>query len=96
MFIETADKIWETPETRFAVEKSVQHFYDILEKEEFSIEKGLADMDHSFVATFGSGKPVIGILAEYDALSNLSQIADLGEQKPQVSDGNEQQTENPA
>lgn len=87
-FIEAADKIWETPETRFAVEKSVQPFYDILEKEGFSIEKGLADMDHSFVATYGSGKPVIGILAEYDALSNLSQVADLGEQKAQVPGGN--------
>jgi len=87
-FIQAADQIWETPETRFAVEKSVQPFYDILEKEGFHIEKGLADMDHSFVATYGSGKPVIGILAEYDALSNLSQVADLGEQKAAIPGGN--------
>lgn len=32
-------------------------------------------MEHAFVATYGSGKPVIGILAEYDALANLSQVA---------------------
>ncbi len=80
-FIDAADTIWGTPETRFAVEKSVQPFYDVLTEEGFAIEKGLANMDHCFVATYGSGKPVIGILAEYDALGNLSQVADLGEQK---------------
>ncbi|MGG5329309.1 amidohydrolase [Enterococcus sp. AZ163] len=87
-FIAAADRIWSTPETRFATEKSVQPFYEILEEEGFEVEKGLADMDHSFVATYGSGKPIIGILAEYDALSNLSQVADLGEQKAEVPGGN--------
>ncbi|MCD5001880.1 amidohydrolase [Enterococcus saccharolyticus] len=87
-FIDAADKIWATPETRFAVEKSVQPFYDVLEEEGFSIEKGLANMEHCFVATYGAGKPVIGILAEYDALGNLSQVADLGEPKAEVQGGN--------
>ena len=87
-FIDAADRIWETPETRFAVAKSVQPFYEILAEEGFEIEKGLAHMEHSFVATYGSGKPVIGILAEYDALSNLSQVADLGEPQAAVAGGN--------
>ncbi|OJG71878.1 amidohydrolase [Enterococcus phoeniculicola] len=85
---EAADSIWGTPETRFATEKSVQHYYRILEKEGFQIEKGVANMDHAFVATYGNGHPVIGILAEYDALDNLSQVADLGEQKAEISGGN--------
>lgn len=76
-FTGAADEIWETPETRFAVEQSVQPFYRISEEEVFSIEKGVAHMEHAFVATYGSGKPVIGILAEYDALANLSQVAAL-------------------
>ncbi|GMA09377.1 aminobenzoyl-glutamate utilization protein B [Tetragenococcus halophilus subsp. flandriensis] len=90
LFTDAADEIWGTPETRFAVEKSVQPYYRILEKEGFSLEKGVAHMQHSFVTTYGSGKPVIGILAEYDALANLSQVADLGEQKAEVPGGNGQ------
>lgn len=74
-FIKASDQIWSTPETRFAVEKSVQPYYEILEKEGFTIKKGIADMDYAFEATWGSGKPVIGMLAEYDALGNLSQVA---------------------
>jgi aminobenzoyl-glutamate utilization protein B len=74
-FINASDQIWHTPETRFAVEKSVQPYYDVLEKEGFEIKKGIADMDYSFEATWGKGKPVIGMLAEYDALGNLSQVA---------------------
>lgn len=52
-FTDAADEIWETPETRFAVEQSVQPFYRILE-ESFSIEKGVAHMEHAFVATYRS------------------------------------------
>ncbi len=80
-FIQVSDCIWETPETRFATEKSAANFYPVLEEEGFTIEKGLADMAHSFVATYGQGSPVIGILAEYDALGNMSQVADSAEKK---------------
>lgn len=86
--IEAADAIWGTPETRFATKESVQHYYRILENEGFSIEKSVANMEHAFVASYGSGKPVIGILAEYDALGNLSQVADLGQQKAEIEGGN--------
>lgn len=87
IFIDAADRIWETPEVRFATDESVKPYYEILEKEGFKIEKGLANMKNCFTATVGSGHPVIGILAEYDALNNLSQVADLGEQKPLVAGG---------
>jgi aminobenzoyl-glutamate utilization protein B len=80
-FITAADTIWGTPETRFATKESVKPYYEILEKEGFTLEKGLANMEHAFVATFGSGTPVIGILAEYDALDNLSQVADAAKQE---------------
>ncbi|EPC72523.1 amidohydrolase, partial [Lacticaseibacillus paracasei subsp. paracasei Lpp41] len=76
------------PETRFAVEKSVQPYYDVLEKEGFEIKKGIADMDYSFEATWGKGKPVIGMLAEYDALGNLSQVAGATEHQPIVAGDN--------
>lgn len=88
VFTEAADQIWGTPETRFRTTESVKPFLEILEREGFSVETGVANMAHSFVATYGSGHPVIGILAEYDALGNLSQVADLGEQKAEVTGGN--------
>ena len=46
-----------------------------LEDEGFKVEKGVAGMPTCFVATWGSGKPVIGILGEFDALPGLSQKA---------------------
>ncbi|WP_033503862.1 amidohydrolase, partial [Bifidobacterium actinocoloniiforme] len=89
-FIEAADHIWETPETRFAVKESVQQHYKVLEQEGFSIEKGVGHMDYAYVATWGSGNPVIGITGEYDALGGLSQKADVGEHIPVVPGGNGQ------
>lgn len=46
-----------------------------LEENGFKVEKGVAGIPTAFVASFGSGKPVIGIAAEYDALPGLSQAA---------------------
>ncbi len=87
-FIDVSNEVWEACETRFALKESVKSFYKVLEKEDFSIDKGIANMDYSFVATYGSGKPVIGILAEYDSLGNLSQVADCGDKRPLVKGGN--------
>jgi aminobenzoyl-glutamate utilization protein B len=47
----------------------------MLENAGFTIERGVAEIPTAFTATFGSGKPVIGILGEYDALPGLSQRA---------------------
>lgn len=51
------------------------------------MEKGLANMEHAFVATYGNGAPVIGILAEFDALGNLSQVADCEVPNPLIPGG---------
>lgn len=87
-FIGLADAVWAANETRFDTKESVKEYYRLLEQEGFSIEKGIADMEHAFIATAGNGGPIIGILAEYDALGNLSQEADLGEKKACVIGGN--------
>ena len=55
-----------------------------LEEEGFKVEKGVAGMPTCFVATWGSGKPVIGILGEFDALPMISQKALTPVQKPVV------------
>lgn len=83
-----SDRIWEFAETRFDVGKSADVLCELLEQEGFTIERGVAHMDHAFVASYGNGSPVIGILAEYDALGNLSQVAGLPEKKYLVEKGN--------
>lgn len=70
-----ADEIWDYSEIRFQEVKSAAAFVETLKSEGFAVETGLADMPTSFRAQWGSGKPVIGFLAEYDALSGMSQKA---------------------
>jgi len=65
--------IWQFAEVALAEYESSKHLADMLEREGFTVERGVADMPTAFVASFGSGKPVVGILAEYDALPGLSQ-----------------------
>ena len=56
----------------FEVYNSAAYLEELLEKEGFTVERGIGGMKTAFVGTYGSGKPVIGILAEYDALPNMS------------------------
>jgi len=67
--------------------KSAALYEEVLEKEGFRVEKGICGIETAFSASFGSGRPVIGILAEYDALSGLSQVAGGTERKEIVSGG---------
>jgi aminobenzoyl-glutamate utilization protein B len=60
-------------ETGLIEYKSSDTLSRLLEKGGFKVERGVAGMPTAFVATFGSGRPVVGILAEYDALPGLSQ-----------------------
>jgi len=65
--------IWGYAEMGYQEEKSSALLQLELEQAGFKIEKGVADIPTAFVASYGSGKPVIAILAEYDALPGLSQ-----------------------
>lgn len=83
---ETSDRIWETPETAFQEYESAKTLMDTLEKEGFQVEKNLAGIETAFSGRYGHGKPVIGILGEFDALSGLSQKEGTTEKVP-VEDG---------
>jgi aminobenzoyl-glutamate utilization protein B len=72
---EAALKIWDYSEVGYKEEKSSALLKDMLAKEGFKVETGVAGIPTAFVASYGSGSPVIGILAEYDALPGLSQQA---------------------
>ncbi len=64
-------KLWDYSELALREEKSAELLINNLQNEGFIIEKGVAGMPTAFIGTFGSGKPIIGILAEYDALPGV-------------------------
>lgn len=68
-----SDKIWAAAETAFNESQSSKLLADYAEANGFKVERGVAEIPTAFVATYGSGKPVIGILGEFDALPGLSQ-----------------------
>ena len=68
-------KIWSWAETGLQEFKSSRELMDLLKANGFEVQEGVAGMPTAFVASYGSGRPAIGILAEYDALPGLSQQA---------------------
>ncbi len=72
-YFKIAKKIWDYAEVGYQEEKSSQLLQQTLEKEGFTIEAGVAEIPTAFIATFGQGSPVIGILGEYDALPGITQ-----------------------
>lgn len=68
-------QIWDYAEVGYKEVKSSALLQKTLQDNGFTVQAGVADIPTAFVATYGSGKPVIGILAEYDALPGLAQQA---------------------
>ena len=68
-----ADQIWEYAELSLQEVQSAALYVRVLRQEGFAVEEGICGIPTAFSATYGTGRPVIGILAEYDALSGLSQ-----------------------
>ena len=68
-----ADQIWEYAELSLQEVQSAALYCKVLKEQGFAVEDGICGIPTAFAASYGSGKPVIGILAEYDALSGLSQ-----------------------
>jgi len=60
--------LWEYSELAMLEYRSAEYLAGVLETAGFEVERGAAEMPTAFIATYGSGSPIIGILAEYDAL----------------------------
>ena len=73
--IKISDEIWSLAETAFEETKSAEILAGYAEKQGFKVERGVAGMPTAFVATYGSGSPVISVLGEFDALPGISQKA---------------------
>ncbi len=83
-FIEISDRIWELAELPFEEYRSAELLIDELEKEGFTVERGVSGIDTAFIGSYGSGKPVFGFLGEYDALDGLSQASGISTKSPIV------------
>lgn len=75
-------KIWEYAELSHSEYQSAALLVDILKNEGFTVTEGLVGVPTAFKAVYGSGKPVMGFLGEYDALPILSQKAGCATQNP--------------
>ena len=71
--IAVSDQIWEAAETSLEEYKSSDYLIQFAEQNGFKVEKGVAGIPTAFTATYGTGKPVIGILGEFDANAGISQ-----------------------
>ena len=76
-------KIWEFSEVGYKETKSAAALIAELKAAGFEVQEGVAATPTAFVASWGSGKPIIGVMAEYDALPGLSQH-DAAEKKARV------------
>jgi aminobenzoyl-glutamate utilization protein B len=88
LFFDTSDKIWSFAESTYEEYKSAGLLCEILEKAGFTVTRGVGDLRTAFIAEYGNGKPIIGLLGEYDALVGLSQEAGATEERPIIKGGN--------
>jgi aminobenzoyl-glutamate utilization protein B len=73
--IALSDQVWGFAETALLETRSSKALADYAEKQGFAVERGVAGLPTAFVASYGEGRPIIGVLGEYDALPGLSQKA---------------------
>ena len=87
LFKQVARDVWSYAEVGYTEVKSSARLEQVLEDFGFRVQKGVGEAPTAFVAEYGSGRPIIGLMAEYDALPNLSQkLSD--EPDPVVPGGN--------
>lgn len=73
--IKISDAVWGYAETALKEEKSAKVLADYAESQGFRVKRGVAELPTAFIAEYGSGKPIIGIMGEFDALPGISQKA---------------------
>jgi len=71
-----SDHLWELAEVALREFRSAEYLSRELEAEGFDVERGVGGLPTAFMASWGSGTPVIGFLGEYDALAGMSQKAE--------------------
>ena len=75
-FFAVADEIWNHPELGLEEYRASSLHMEMLKKYGFTVESGQGGMPTAFIATYGHGRPIVGMNCEYDCLPGLSQQAD--------------------
>ncbi len=86
-FTALSDRIWEYAELSLKEFRSAKDYCETLRSLGFTVEENVANIPTAFLGKYGHGKPVIGILGEYDALSGLSQVGGAVEREELVKGG---------
>jgi len=73
--IRMSDQVWAFAETALSETRSSKLLADYAEAQGLRVQRGVAGMPTAFIASYGEGRPIIGILGEYDALPGISQKA---------------------
>ena len=81
---EMTDSIFSFGELAFQEVETSRYITDILEKNGFTVERGIAGMPTGWVAKWGSGKPVIALGSDIDGLPKTSQMPGVAYQKPMI------------
>ncbi len=71
---EISQTLWTFSEIALREQRSAGYLTAMLEQEGFAVRRGVADMPTAFVAEYGAGRPIVGILAEYDALPGIGNV----------------------
>lgn len=82
IFTRLSDYIWENPELSLMEYKARDAYKKVLEENGFTVTTGVCGIETAVTGSYGKGRPVIGILGEYDALSGLSQVRGIAEKSP--------------
>ena len=83
------DEIFSFSELGFQEVETSAYVTGVLEKNGFTVTRGVAGMPTAFVASWGSGKPVIGFMADIDGLKSikLANVKNKGDMKIAFADG---------
>ena len=81
MLCSMSDALWDHSQVKFQETYAAELFETKLQEEGFTVKKELGGIPTAFSGTFGSGRPVIGLLGEFDALPGMSQEAGILEKK---------------
>ncbi len=81
-YVTASDAIWDHPEMNFHEDYSADVIRQMLLEHGFTLTDKLGGMPNAFRAEYGSGKPVLAYLGEFDALSSLSQKAGCSVKEP--------------
>ena len=73
--IRLSDQVWAFAETALLEHRSAKLLADFAEGQGFKVERGISNMPTAFVASYGTGRPIVAIMGEYYALPGVSQKA---------------------